>query len=127
MNGIVLDTVDVIVGMEKEGKSVFIPVGIKDGKIKKSESIVSLAQMGILMRYVEKLIREMGESLRQGEVCSNPLAVGETNSCQWCPYGSVCGFEDEKKIKVAKGYKTSEIYEKMRGENVNDEQENVDD
>ena len=127
MNGIVLDNVDVIEGMEKEGKSVFIPVGIKDGKIKKSDSIVSLAQMGILMRYVEKLIREMGESLRQGEVCSNPLAVGETNSCQWCPYGSVCGFEDEKKIKVAKGYKTSEIYEKMRGENVNDEQENVDD
>lgn len=117
MNGIILDNKEVIEGMESGAKGLFIPAIIKNGEVKKDESIASLAQIGIIIKYVEKLIRDMAQNLREGKVSSRPLIIdNEHNSCKWCPYGCVCGYEDETKAKKISKFSNERTLEKMMEE-----------
>ena len=93
MNGLVLDNPEVIQGMEKDAKGIFIPVPLKDGELKKTDSVASIAQIGSIMNYLEKLIISMAETLKSGDISADPV-VGEYNACKYCDYKSVCGHED---------------------------------
>ena len=40
----------------------------------------------------------MGEALRRGEAAADPLfQAKDKGPCGYCPFGSVCGFDPEKK------------------------------
>lgn len=103
MNGLILDDDDVIYGMEKEAKGIFIPVAVKNGQISKKDSVANLAQMGKIFKYIESLVVSMADDLYSGEISAKP-ASGEYDACEWCPYKSICGHEDGDENLVVEKY-----------------------
>lgn len=93
MNGLVLDDPEVIAGMEHKAQGVFIPVALKDGQPAKLDAVVSLAQMGRIVKHMETLVAKMAASLQRGDIAAVP-ASGEYEACTYCPYRPVCGHEE---------------------------------
>lgn len=118
MNGLVLNIPEVIKGMESDAKGVFIPTSLNDGELKKTDNVVSLAQIGSIMKYLEKLIISMAEVLKSGDISANPV-IGEHNACKYCEYKSICGYEDKvfgKIIERIDKDKAIDVIEKSVGE-----------
>lgn len=107
MNGLILDDVHVIQGMEKQGKGVYIPVTLKEEKAGKEnkadthvikidkgkEYTVSQAQMRALFAKIDALVLQMARQLFNGYIAPVP-AKGSYDACKWCPYTAACGYKE---------------------------------
>ena len=107
MNGLILDNIHVIQGMEKQGKGVYIPVTLKEEKTKKEnkthahvlkidkgkEYTVSEAQMHALFTKIDALVLQMAQQLFNGYIAPVP-AKGSYDACKWCPYAAACGYKE---------------------------------
>ena len=91
MNGLLLDDVRVIKGMDKTEGAKYIPVKIKNGSNVSSDSLATLEQFGMIFKKLNKTVVQMGEKLFGGDIAATPLKGG-TDACQYCPYDSVCGY-----------------------------------
>lgn len=104
-----------------EQKSDVIPVEIKKaGGLSARSSVASAEEFATLSEYVNHRIVESGNAIYKGEVKVSPFVEGQSSSCDYCPYHSVCGFdrkvqgfEERKPDKIDK----KEIYERMATEN----------
>lgn len=108
MNGLLLKDTEVIMEMEKDAKGNFIPATLKNGEFTSTSSVVSLNELSSILNYVKGMISSMACDLKYGKVSSVPL-VGDTNTCDFCPYKSICLFEDGDKIKEIKKIDKSKI------------------
>lgn len=116
MHGIILQDIDVVSAMEKEGKGVYIPVSVKgDELVDRGGSLATLEQFGALFKKVDKVIGEMAQLLCSGDVSAVP-AKGTYDACAWCPYGSVCGYIDGDECKEVVKHKKDEVYSILRQE-----------
>lgn len=118
MNGLILSDTKVVQGMEKESKGIFIPVLIKNGKLSEEESLVTLEQLEIIGKYIKEMTIKMARELLEGEVSPNPFQEVQKKACDWCPYGSVCGFEDEREFENEKCQR--KILEKKKADVLNE-------
>lgn len=125
MSGLILEDESVIRGMEKEARGLFIPVAIKDGKALKSESVASLAQLGKIAKYIEELVVSMAQSLRAGDICATPLK-GQYDSCEWCPYFAICGYEKDLPRQKIEKLSKREVLEKIAEKGEQNGGENLD-
>lgn len=91
MNGLLLDDVRVIKGMDKSEDGKYIPVKIKNGSNAGGDSLATLTQFGKIFEKLNHTVMGMGEELLAGRVEAVPLKGG-TDACQYCPYDSVCGW-----------------------------------
>ncbi len=92
MNGLILDDTESILGMEKDGKGIFIPAEIKNGEIKKSQSTINSKELRLISDYSQKLITEMVSNLQNGKVSARPISKGYT-ACEKCCYFPICCYE----------------------------------
>lgn len=89
-SGLVLDDPALIEAWEQGDDKQYIPV-----RVLKSDPLVSLEQMGLLRRHVERSLREMAEEIRSGSIAVHPSYVSESeNACRNCPYHQICRFEE---------------------------------
>ncbi len=105
MSGLVLDDADVIKGMDNifdsgeeglsQGSSAIIPVTVnKDGSYKKGGADVADEESyGKLMTFAGEKVREMGDSILQGEIAPSPIKKENQVPCTYCSYQSLCRFE----------------------------------
>lgn len=94
MSGMVADDPDIIRGMEREAKGLFIPAQLKgSGEPDARSTVASLAQFGALKRHVDRLLRQMAATLRAGDIAAVPVAGLGYQPCSYCDYAGVCGFE----------------------------------
>lgn len=94
MNGLLLEDLIVVRGMEESGLGVYIPASIKkDGSLSAASSVVNLAQMGLLSRYIQHLIVQMANNLHQGKIAPLPVSGQGYDPCSYCEYTAVCGRE----------------------------------
>lgn len=100
MNGIILDNISVVSGMEKDGKGIFIPAEVKNEEIKKSQSIANLTEIGVISRHIEHLIKEMATCLQEGDISAKPICKKNATACKWCDYFPICCYEEEKFIEI---------------------------
>ncbi|MGN0550709.1 MAG: PD-(D/E)XK nuclease family protein [Acutalibacteraceae bacterium] len=130
MNGLIIDDIEIIKAMEKEGRGVYIPVSLKQEKRPKpkkgeeaspeepkliidkgAEYLVDKKKMEKIFSTIDRLITDMADSLTDGVISAVP-AKGTYDACKWCPYKSVCGFAHgmyENVISVIKDpFKTDE-------------------
>ena len=91
MNGLLLDDVRVIKGMDKTESGTYIPVKIKGGSPAACKSLATLAQFGQLFKKLDLITAEMGRALYSGSVEASPVK-GAHDACQYCPYDSVCAY-----------------------------------
>ena len=97
MSGLVLDDPAVVLAMEAEGDSHFIPAKLnKEGK--PIGNVVTVDQFRILRRVVEDLMMQMGERLLAGDIAALPLKKGESVPCRYCDYRAVCGRDPEDPV-----------------------------
>ena len=99
MNGLLLDDVRVIKGMDKTEGAKYIPVKIKEGSSVKSDSLATLEQFGKIFRKLNDTVAQMGEKLFGGDIAAAPLKGG-ADGCQYCPYDSVCGYRQSDPVNV---------------------------
>lgn len=118
MNGLVLNDMEVIEGMEHEVRGRFIPVKIKkDGDISSDSSTISAVEMKLLKLHIDKLLTDMGSGLHEGKIDSMPTYTNKhENTCERCEYRSVCLNDPEKKRKEVSKIKDTEVYDFLRQE-----------
>ena len=114
MNGLLLDDVRVIKGMDKTEGAKYIPVKIKNGAAVKSDSLATLAQFGQIFQKLNDTVAGMGEKLFGGDIAAVPLG-GSTDACQYCPYDSVCGYRRSDPVTVF-GVKNDAVFEQLEKE-----------
>lgn len=107
--------------MDFESKSNVIPVElIKSGELSTRSSVATTEEFAILSEYVNHNIVEKGNEIYSGNVKVAPFVEGQSSSCDYCPYKSICGFD----VKI-NGYESrhgkkidkKEIFECMETEN----------
>ena len=95
-SGLLLAEPEVLRAMEHEAleEPHFLPLRVgKDGDL--SGSIASAAQLGKLGQYVEKLLRQIAQELREGNIDADPCCHSEEDSvCRYCDWASACHFRD---------------------------------
>lgn len=115
MNGLILSDKEVVLGMEKGGKGQFIPASVKDGEVKKTDSVISLSELETVGEHVKTLVKLMCEDLFSGKVSAKPVMFKSNNSsCKFCKYHSICGYEKDSFKKIA-SMTNEETLEKMKG------------
>ncbi len=118
MNGLLLDDVRVIKGMDKTEAAAYIPVKIKNGSADGSDSLATLAQFGSIFKRLNATVVKMGEKLFDGDVQAIPLK-GSADACQYCPYDSVCAYRRGEPLNVLK-LSNEDVYNILESEQEGD-------
>ncbi len=102
MNGIMIDNEEILKAMNG-GETVFVKYE-KAGKSDRSippVKICSQDDLNMIFRKIDEVIVNMAESLRGGKIAASPLMIQKNtsskaalNGCDYCPYDSVCAYED---------------------------------
>lgn len=99
MSGLVLDDRDIIEAMDRgaNGFSKVIPVRInKAGEVvHSSSSSATLEQFARLKQFVKKAAGEIGREILSGRTDIYPAHDGKTAPCIYCPYHSICSFDEK--------------------------------
>ena len=90
MDGIILDDSEIVQAMESEANGIFIPAVIENGRLKKSETLMSLSDMGKLLKTVESLVIDMVNTIQSGDMSAIPAKQYTFDVCDVCDYSSVC-------------------------------------
>ncbi len=112
MNGLVLDDLQVIFGMEQDAKGLYIPVVMKDDQPKSVEALATVAEMGAIMRQINKAVVDMAHSLREGDIAAQP-AKGSYDACEFCEYKAVCAPVRDERSRRIERFKREEVFEKL--------------
>ena len=102
MKGLILADVNIIRKMDTKidetGTSTIIPAGIKkDGEINNLKtSSISKEQFNYLQKYMNKLIKQISESILAGNIEVKPYynTKLKTTPCTYCKYRSICRFDE---------------------------------
>lgn len=114
MNGLLLDDPDIIRAMEYDAVGLFIPAKMNTkGELAKGASVASLEQFGLLKQRMEKLLADMAETLRGGDIAALPVA-GEVNACEWCDYRAVCGHEAGDPVRFLAKQDAAEVLAELK-------------
>ena len=101
--------------MERDVAGVFIPAKLKkDGSLDARSSIASLAEMGRLKRYIEKLLVDMAEKLQSGDIRANPAMKGNWTACDYCDYQSICRHEEEDPFREISKMDREQVLELLK-------------
>ena len=114
MNGLLLDDVRVIKGMDKTESGKYIPVKIKNGGCDGGDSVATLAQFGKIFEKLNRTVLKMGEELFYGRIEAVPLKGG-ADACQYCPYDSVCGLRQGEPVITYK-QSAEDVYKQLEAE-----------
>lgn len=120
MNGMILDDSRVIYAMDSRTSGDIVPAQIKkDGE--NSGTLISLKQMGLLMKRVEKILADMAVSLHEGEIPVRPAVAQSTTSpyndvCKYCDYKDVCCADEDTKTNEISKIKHDDSLRALGGE-----------
>lgn len=117
MNGIILDDITVVEGMDKTGSGRFIPATVKSGLPYSTKSLATLEEIGYVFNKIDQIITKMADSLYSGDVSAVPIKGKYHNGCQYCLYSSVCNYkEKESKYRFADNLKAKEVLANLKEE-----------
>ena len=76
-------------------KSKVIPVGFtKDGALTKNSKTATGEEFTIISDYVNELVQGLGRQIVEGEVAARPYQLKDKEGCTYCPYRSICGYDE---------------------------------
>ena len=90
-SGLVLGDMDILEAMEKNVRGEFIPVKLdKTGVPDKRSSCISAEGMTLLRNYTYGKLKNMAESLLEGDAEAVPLLLKKNLPCTYCEYINIC-------------------------------------
>ena len=103
----------------KDGKSDVVNLGFnKNGSYSSSSSVMNVENMRLLSDYAQFKLRQIGNDIISGKITKNPIKEDERkNSCMYCAYKKVCGFDkrlDGYEMKQLKKADDDMLLAKMR-------------
>lgn len=111
MNGLLLDDIASISGMERDMAGIFIPAKLKkDGSFDATSSLVTLTKLAKIKTHIEKIITDMADNLINGVIPALPVRGQSYEPCSYCDYQAVCGFEMGDEVKEMAKISTDEFY-----------------
>lgn len=120
MKGILSSDGDILEALDtsKTQKSDCIPLDYDSkGGLRASVNAYDKEQLKLLSDYASYCLKEMGVKIKKGEIPLNPYMSGGTDSCTYCAYKDVCGFDEKmpghKKRNLDKD-KDMDYLEKMK-------------
>ncbi len=115
MNGLVLNDIIVAQAMEHGVEGNYVPIKIKDGKLKSNErTLVSSFQIEAILEYAKLMIKDAGKKIYSGDFTPNPLVGKNYCSCDFCGYSSLCKINYSKNlVRSVEEYNIEEIYLKI--------------
>ncbi len=117
LNGLVLSDPEVIRDMDPdfEKGSAFLPVTMnKSGDIRITQSVATMNQFNVLIKYVKSSLKQIGDSISSGKIDINPYMSSSGSVCSYCAYKSVCKFDTDKKgnkYRMCQKLKAAEAWE----------------
>ncbi len=106
MNGIIARDEKIHSAMDSANEGVFVPRLRRknDGDFYKSNSFIDPKYFGEIFDYMEGLLKQMNQNLRNGKIPVKPTdgQDKQADACKYCDYASVCGIEDTPHRKVKK-------------------------
>ncbi len=111
-----------------DGKSKVIPVTVsKDKTLSKASKAVTEEEFEVISAYVDRMMKRLGKRMVDGEVKAEPYQLKEKESCTFCPYAGVCGFDRNvpgyQYRRLEDGMDREDILKKMAKENTQEENE----
>ncbi len=112
--------------------SVVIQVGTKaNGDFSKASKTVSKASLNQMCEFSMNKVRQFGNEMVEGRVELDPYKMGNATACDYCEYGSVCGFDVKlpgSKYRRILKKDAEEVWNLFREDNViNKEEDKVED
>ena len=100
--------------------SAVIPVGYnKNGSLSRYSHVAEKKDFETISRFTNRKIQEIGRQILDGAVQVSPYRMEKKETCTYCPYGGICGFDeriDGFSYRDLKKEKQEEILAKMREE-----------
>lgn len=82
-------------GLMTEPRSPMIPVERKkDGTFSARSSVATPDKFQQIQHHVQRVIQQIGSRIASGDVKIDPYRYGSKNACSFCPYRSVCQFDE---------------------------------
>ena len=82
--------------VEPGGSSHVIPVLVTSkGKLDKRSKTAGKEEFDIICGYAEKKVRELGRQILDGDTGISPALLKAKDSCAYCPYHGICGFDEK--------------------------------
>ncbi|MBP3274749.1 MAG: PD-(D/E)XK nuclease family protein, partial [Butyrivibrio sp.] len=103
MTGLVNKNMDIVKLLDKDisGTSDIIPVMIKkDGEFGARSQTATREEYQAISSFVGRKIKEFGKNILDGDISVNPYVRDSSDSCTYCSYRSICGYDER-----IKGYK----------------------
>lgn len=114
----ILEKLDRNLAAAKGVESLAVPVKYTaKGGFASNSKVASQEQFGDMMWYVNCKAKEIGGKILGGNTEVNPFEQQKENACVYCPYRSVCGFDEKVpgyRYRRLVPYKTEEIWEKLK-------------
>ncbi len=102
------------------GTSQVIPVAkTQAGVLSKTSKILSEEEFYIISEYAKKQAQKVRGEILDGNIELNPYVLGGNTGCDYCPYHSVCGFDekiDGHEYRRLEKLDSGKALEKMRKE-----------
>ena len=120
-SGLLLNDPAVLSAMESGETPVFLPS--RHGRLN-ADALASAEQLGLLSRYVRRILKELAGELQAGSIEADPYfrSVSD-NSCVYCEFASVCHFgEAGETYRERESLKAEETWERM-AESLKEERE----
>ena len=106
MSGIALADPDVLRAMDNGGEGVAIaPTVTQTGAVRKNAKVLDAAQLDALMRHTKGQAAQFSGRMLAGDISIQPLKHGVKESCDYCEYRPICGFDP-----LARGAQGREIF-----------------
>ena len=81
---------------KREGESLLLPVQCKNGEVEEKGAAVSSEKLEALLDFAKKEMLEGAKRIKEGEKGISPIRKeGDITSCSYCPYHSICGFDED--------------------------------
>ncbi|MCR5403191.1 MAG: PD-(D/E)XK nuclease family protein [Butyrivibrio sp.] len=97
MTGLVNGDTDVVRLLDNKiiRSSDIIPVELKkDGSFSAHSQTATLEEYRAISSFVSRRVKEFGKRILSGDISVNPYEDGQKSSCTFCPYRSICGFDE---------------------------------
>ena len=93
-SGLILDDAALQEAWEHGADKRYIPIKIRYGK-PVMDSVADTEKLGVLNRHIEKSLRQMAATLRQGSIAADPYYRSQQeNACMNCDFYEACHFSE---------------------------------